>query len=76
MTPNDRALVTGAAGFIGSHLAHRLVADGVEVVGFDDLSDGSLDNLRDSPEVRFVEADLCDDAAVAEAARGCAAIYH
>ena len=73
---SDRALVTGAAGFIGSHLAHRLVADGVEVVGLDDLSDGSLENLRDSPEVRFVEADLCDEAAVAEAARGCAAIYH
>lgn len=73
---SDRALVTGAAGFIGSHLAHRLVADGVEVVGFDDLSDGSLDNLRDSPEVRFVEADLCDEAAVAQAARGCTAIYH
>ena len=72
----DRALVTGAAGFIGSHLAHRLVADGVEVVGLDDLSDGSLDNLRDSPEVRFVEADLQDEAAVAEAARGCTAIYH
>ena len=72
----DRALVTGAAGFIGSHLAHRLVADGVEVVGLDDLSDGSLDNLRDSPEVRFVEADLHDKSAVAEAARGCTAIYH
>ena len=72
----DRALVTGAAGFIGSHLAHRLVADGVEVVGLDDLSDGSLDSLRDSPEVRFVEADLCDEAAVGEAARGCTAIYH
>ena len=73
---SDRAIVTGVAGFIGSHLAHRLVADGVEVVGFDDLSDGSLDNLRDSPEVRLVEADLCDEAAVAEAARGCTAIYH
>ena len=73
---SDRALVTGAAGFIGSHLAHRLVADGVEVVGLDDLSDGSLENLRDSPEVRFVQADLCDEAAVAEAARGCTAIYH
>ena len=72
----ERALVTGAAGFIGSHLSRRLVADGVEVVGLDDLSDGSLDNLRDVPEVRFVEADIRDEAAVAEAARGCATIYH
>ena len=37
--------ITGAAGFIGSHLCDRLVAEGVEVVGVDDLSRGSLDNL-------------------------------
>ena len=42
-----RALVTGAAGFIGSHLCRRLVADGHEVVGLDDLSEGTLDNLAD-----------------------------
>ena len=60
----ERVLVTGAAGFIGSHLSRRLVADGFEVVGLDDLSDGSLDNLRDVPEIRFVQADLRDEAAV------------
>jgi UDP-N-acetylglucosamine/UDP-N-acetyl-alpha-D-glucosaminouronate 4-epimerase len=76
MTTIDRVLVTGAAGFIGSHICSRLVADGVQVVGFDDLSDGSLDNLRDAPEVNFIEADLRDEAAVADAARGCSAIYH
>jgi nucleoside-diphosphate-sugar epimerase len=71
-----RVLVTGAAGFIGSHLCRRLVAEGAEVVGFDDLSEGSLDNLRDVPEVRLIEADLRDEAAVADAARGCSTIYH
>lgn len=76
MSSTERALVTGAAGFIGSHLCRRLVAEGVEVIGFDDLSDGSLENLRDVPEVRLVEADLRDEAAVANAATGCTAIYH
>jgi UDP-glucose 4-epimerase len=72
----ERVLVTGAAGFIGSHLCRGLVAEGREVVGLDDLSEGSLDNLRVAPEVRFVEADIRDEAAVAEAARGCSTIYH
>jgi UDP-glucose 4-epimerase len=71
-----RILVTGAAGFIGSHLCRRLVAEGDEVVGFDDLSAGTLDNLADVPEVRFVEADLRDEATVADAARDCDAILH
>jgi nucleoside-diphosphate-sugar epimerase len=71
-----RFLVTGAAGFIGSHLCRRLVADGHEVVGFDDLSAGDLANLADVPEVRLVEADLRDEVAVAKAAEGCRAILH
>ena len=71
-----RTLVTGAAGFIGSHLCRRLVADGHEVVGFDDLSDGSLENLRGIPEVRLVEADLRDEEAVRKAAAGCDVILH
>lgn len=68
--------MTGAAGFIGSRLCRRLVADGVDVVGLDDLSDGTLENLRDLPEVRLVESDLRDEAAVSSAARGCRAIMH
>jgi UDP-glucose 4-epimerase len=71
-----RVLVTGAAGFIGSHLCRRLVADGHEVVGLDDLSDGTLDNLSDVPEVRFAEGDLRDEAAVRQAAAGCGVILH
>ncbi len=71
-----RVLVTGAAGFIGSHLCRRLVADGHEVVGFDDLSEGRLENLADVPEVRFEQADLRDEGAVRAAAAGCHAILH
>ena len=72
----DRVLVTGAAGFIGSHLCRRLVSEGHEVVALDDLSEGSLDNLVSTPEVRFVQADLRDEAAVYDAARGCTTILH
>jgi UDP-N-acetylglucosamine/UDP-N-acetyl-alpha-D-glucosaminouronate 4-epimerase len=73
---SDRALVTGGAGFIGSNLCRRLVAEGFDVVALDDLSDGSLDNLEDVQGVRFVSADLRDEAAVLDAARGCSAIFH
>jgi nucleoside-diphosphate-sugar epimerase len=71
-----RALVTGAAGFIGSHLCRRLVADGHEVIGFDDLSEGTFDNLADVPEVAFVEADLRDEQSVIRAAEGAEVIFH
>jgi nucleoside-diphosphate-sugar epimerase len=53
-----------------------LVSDGYEVVGFDDLSAGSLENLLDAPEVDLIVGDLRDEAAVAHAARGCEVIYH
>jgi nucleoside-diphosphate-sugar epimerase len=69
-------LVTGAAGFIGSHLCRRLVADGHDVVGLDDLSDGTIENLAAVPDVRFVEADLRDEGAVRAAADGCGVIFH
>jgi UDP-glucose 4-epimerase len=45
-------------------------------VALDDLSEGSLENLRDAASVRFVDADLRDAEAVAAAARGCTTIFH
>src|SRR5262245_51006726 len=71
-----RALVTGAAGFIGSHLCRSLVADGHEVVALDDLSESTLDRLRGTPEVRFVGASIMDAQDVDDAARGCDVIFH
>src|SRR5437867_2342546 len=66
MAATDRpaALVTGAAGFIGSHLTRALAADGrVRVVALDDLSGGFRDNLP--PDVAFVEGSVTDAALVA-----------
>src|SRR2546423_5374494 len=71
-----RVLVTGAAGFIGSHLCRRLLAEGHDVAGLDDLSDGSLDNLVDAGEVDLIETDLRDEEAVAKAAAGADVIFH
>src|SRR5438093_10047107 len=71
-----RCLVTGAAGFIGSHVSAALVSEGHQVVGLDDLSDGSLDNLKRAPEVDLVEGDLREQETVMAAAKGCQAIFH
>jgi UDP-glucose 4-epimerase len=51
-------LVTGGAGFIGSHLAESLDADGAAVTVLDSLRDGSADNLRAAPGARLVVADV------------------
>lgn len=56
-------LITGGAGFIGSHLAERLITEGHSVTIVDDLSTGSLDNLADlagSNRMTFVEGDILD----------------
>jgi UDP-glucose 4-epimerase len=56
-----RILITGVAGFIGSSLAHELVARGHEVIGIDNLSTGALENICDLfPSLTFEQGDLCD----------------
>ncbi len=69
------SLVTGGAGFIGSHLVEALRADNRPVRVFDDLSTGLRENLHGF-DVEFVEGSLTDADAVNRAAEGCDAIYH
>ncbi len=71
--------VTGAAGFIGSHLCSRLLAEGVEIVAVDDLSMGSLSNLGsdlNDPRLTFEKIDCTRRRDLRVAFDGCDAIVH
>ena len=63
MSGKAAALVTGAAGFMGSHLVDELLARGHTVVALDDLSGGFRDNVN--PQAEFVEGSVVDQALVA-----------
>ena len=55
------ALVTGGAGFLGSHLCDRLLSEGIEVIALDDLSTGSRENIQHlfgRKDFRFVLHDV------------------
>ena len=74
-----KALVTGGAGFVGSHLVERLLADGCEVLVLDDLSTGSVDNLgkvKGDGRFRFVEGSVRDGAVVGELVEQCEVVFH
>ena len=72
-------LITGGAGFIGSHLAERLLRDGHRVTVLDDLSSGALENLctvSASPNLRFLQGCITDQTLLAEACSDADAIFH
>jgi UDP-glucose 4-epimerase len=74
-----RIFVTGAAGFVGSNLVDRLLADGHEVVGYDNFSTGRemfLDGARASSAFTLHTADLLDQASLTSAMRGCELVFH
>ena len=72
-----RALVTGGAGFIGSHLVHRLVADGHDVRVLDNFSTGHRHNLADvQGGVELIEGDIQSYERAHTAVVGCEVVYH
>lgn len=74
-----KALITGGAGFIGSHLAERLLQTGHEVVALDDLSTGSLSNIEgilENPRFRFVYDDVRSSETVHLLIEPCDVVFH
>jgi UDP-glucose 4-epimerase len=77
MSDSRLVLVTGGAGFIGSHLVDALLAQGCRVRVLDNLSMGKLANLPlDNPCLEFIQGDVADAAVVTQAVAGCTAVAH
>src|SRR5581483_6122662 len=75
----QKAFITGAAGFIGSNLVDRLLADGVSVVGWDNFSTGQKKFLEAAllhPGLQLVEGDTLDLSALTAAMAGCDFVFH
>ena len=74
-----KALITGGAGFIGSHLAEALCAQGAEVVVLDNLLLGKVENLAwktPGDRLEFVEGDVADESLVRRLMNGCDWVFH
>jgi UDP-glucose 4-epimerase len=74
-----RALVTGGAGFVGSHLSELLLADGWEVFALDDLSTGSAENvahLRERRDFHLIVDSVLSPSVVSELVHRCDVVYH
>lgn len=73
----QKAVVTGGAGFIGSHIVRRLLGDGIEVTVLDDFSTGDMANLREiEDQIELVEGDIRDTAVVERTMKGADVVFH
>ncbi|MDD5195565.1 MAG: SDR family NAD(P)-dependent oxidoreductase, partial [Candidatus Omnitrophica bacterium] len=74
---NKKVLVTGGAGFIGSHIVDRLLAEGARVTVLDNLSSGKIENIaHNKNKINFIQKDIRDEAALNEAIKGIELISH
>ena len=70
-------VVTGGAGFIGSHLCRTLLENNAKVTVFDNLSSGKIDNIKDvKTKLKFVQGDIRDPEKLIEATKDCKVIFH
>lgn len=74
-----KALVTGGAGFIGSHIVDALMSDGLRVTVYDNLSSGKLDNIQRNlgkDSCTFFKGDMLEGSAVPYVLKGCDVVWH
>ena len=71
-----KALVTGGAGFIGSHIVDRLLSDGHEVIVLDDFSTGHRSNLTENKKLTIVEGDISNPETVKQCMQGIDWVFH
>jgi len=75
-----RCFITGVAGFVGSNLADRLLAEGHEVIGYDNFSTGSLENIRNaltySQKFKCSKADILNRKDMVRGMAGCDIVFH
>jgi UDP-glucose 4-epimerase len=76
---NSHVLVTGGAGFIGSHIVDRMIELGAKVKVLDDMSSGSIGNVsrwKDNPSFELINGDIRNPDIVKEAVRGISIVFH
>jgi len=78
-TNKAKTLITGGAGFIGSHLVDALMTQVTNVHVFDNLSSGKLQNIKrwlNNPDFKFTHADILNQGSVCNAIENCFTVFH